>query len=117
MKRNTISDGPVISNTDVPRIDGEVSDAQVALFAPDPLSDFVINFKASALPPKRAKEQSTTISASGQLKWRLCMDKNFSGRGEMSRFLYHVLQTYFDLSGAIVEDDGTIKSKQLSLDI
>lgn len=94
-----------------------VSDAQAALFQPDPLGDFVTNFKASALPPKPDKGESTTISASGDTKWRKCMAKNFGGRGEMSKLIYRALEYYFDASGAIVENDGTIKSKQFSLDV
>jgi len=92
-------------------------DVQAALFTPDPLGDFVANFKAEALPPKVGKGEFTTISASGDAKWRKCMDKNFSGRGEMSRLLYRALEYYFDASGAIVEADGTIKSKQLKLEL
>jgi len=98
--------------------DNEISvHARGVLFTPDPLGDFVANFKAQALPPKVGKGESTTISASGDAKWRKCMDKNFSGRGEMSRLLYRALEYYFDASGAIVEADGTIKSKQLKLEI
>jgi len=93
----------------------EISDARAALFSPDPLGDFVTNFKAQALPAKADKGESTTISASGDAKWRKCMAKNFKGRGEMSALLYRALEFYFDASGATVEPDGTIKSKQLSL--
>lgn len=93
------------------------TDSQAALFTPDPLGDFAAKFKASALPPKADKGESTTISASGDAKWRKCMDKNFKGRGEMSALLYRCLEFYFDASGAIVEPDGTIKSKQIKMDI
>jgi len=98
-------------------ISRQLSDHHAALFTPDPLGDFVTNFKASALPLKAGKGESTTISASGDPKWRKCMDKNFKGRGEMSALLYRALEFYFDASGAILEPDGTIKSKQIKLDI
>jgi len=96
---------------------GEPTDAQAALFTPDPLGDFVTNFKASALPPKAGKGESTTISASGEAKWRKCMDKNFKGRGEMSALLYRALEFYFDKSGAEVADDGRILSKQITMNL